>query len=155
MVLTLTGVKPLPVRLTPKDCALADAGRDGFWYLATPYTKYGPKLPRGVALQSAFNQAAFSAAPFVRAGIPVFSPIAHTHPIAMYGGIDPLDWRMWVDADAVFVAAAVGCVVVKMAGYAESAGVRHEIAAFRSTGRPVLFCQPGELPPEWTDNHGA
>ena len=45
-----------------------------FWYLASPYSKY----PEGT--QAAFEMACWQAGLLIRAGVPVFSPIAHSHP---------------------------------------------------------------------------
>lgn len=44
---------------------------DGYWCLATPYSK----VPGGI--DAAFEAAAREAALYVKAGIPVVSPIAH------------------------------------------------------------------------------
>ena len=107
--------------------------RAGFLYLATPYSKY-----RG-GLDAAFIQAAKAAAVLTKAGIGVFSPIAHTHPIAVHGAIDPLDHAIWLPADAPLMAAAVGMVVVKMDGWQESYGIKKEIEAFEAMGKPIEY----------------
>lgn len=56
---------------------VADLSGAGLVYLATPYSKY----PRGI--EAAFVDASRLAACLVRLGISVYSPIAHTHPIAI------------------------------------------------------------------------
>lgn len=56
-----------------------------FYYLATPYSRYA------AGIEAAFQAASEQAAILVRHGIPVFCPIAHTHPIAIHGDIDPFD----------------------------------------------------------------
>lgn len=48
-------------------------------YLATPYSKFEG------GLEAAFRAAAEVAAKLVRQGESVYSPICHTHPIAIYG----------------------------------------------------------------------
>ena len=48
-------------------------------YLATPYSKF----PGGI--QAAFIDAACIAARLLRAGVKVYSPITHTHPIGRVG----------------------------------------------------------------------
>lgn len=119
----------------------------GFWYMATPYSRYH------LGLECAFVAAARAAAKFIAAGVPVFSPIAHTHPIATEGLLDLLDLDMWLKADEPFMRAAVGLVVVKMEGWDTSTGVRHEIEFFEKADKPVLFWDPTHpVPPgviEW------
>lgn len=111
-----------------------------FWYLATPYSKFKPSL------EAAFVEAAKQAAILTRAGIPVFSPIAHTHPIAIHGNLDPLDHGIWLEADRTFMEAARGIIVCCMAGWRESYGVKFEIEAFKRMGKPVVYMQPGKVP---------
>src|SRR5436309_1862842 len=65
------------------------ADKATLYYLATPYSKY----PRG--LTAAFEDAANLAARLLQVGFRVYSPIAHTHPLAVYGKIDPLDHAIW------------------------------------------------------------
>ncbi len=117
----------------------------GFWYLATPYTRY----PLG--RDEAFRMAARVAGRLVLRGVHVFSPIAHSHPIAELGGIDPCDGAKWRHADAPFVEAARGCIVYQARGWDTSAGVAHEIAEFTRAGKPVVYMRAErwpEIPPE-------
>ena len=73
------------------------------------------------------------------AGAPIFCPIAHSHPIAAAGGIDPLDHEFWMALDRPFMAAADILVVARLPGWEVSEGVRVEIDAFEAAGKPVLF----------------
>ena len=109
-----------------------------FSYLATPYSKY----PGGI--EAAHREACRAAAMLVKAGVGVYSPIAHTHPIAIYGGIDPLNHDIWLPADTPMMQAASSITVVKMKGWQESVGVAHEIKAFQEMGKPVFYM-------EWVD----
>lgn len=111
----------------------------GFWYLATPYSLY----PTGI--QAAFTDACHAAASLIRAGVPVFCPIAHTHPIAMVGEIDPLDHEIWLPADRPMMDAAKGLIVCKLYGWEESRGVAFEIETFKAAGKPILYLAPGEI----------
>lgn len=54
-----------------------------YWYLASPYSKY----PAGI--EAAFQDICKQTALLIRHKIPVYSPIAHTHPVAIHGEIDP------------------------------------------------------------------
>lgn len=113
----------------------------GFWYLATPYSKYAD------GIEAAFVEAAKQTALLIRAGVRVYSPICHTHPAAIHGGIDPLDHGIWLPADEPFVRAARGLLVCKLTGWKDSYGVSVEIRAFRKAGKPVIYMEPGAVPP--------
>lgn len=112
-----------------------------FYYLATPYSKF----PGGI--EAAYVAACEQAAVLVRAGVPVFCPIAHTHGPAIHGGIDPLSHEIWLPADAPFMKAACGIIVCKLESWETSYGVAHEIAAFRNAGKPAYYMEPGIVPP--------
>lgn len=120
-----------------------------FWYLATPYSKWADR-------REAWRQAVIAAADMIKAGVPAFSPIVHSHPIALIGKIDPLDHEIWLPADAPLMAAARGLVVYQMDGWDESYGVAVEIDAFRAAGKPVIFWRPGDpVPVECLAGEGA
>lgn len=102
-------------------------------YLATPYSKWAG------GIEDAFQQAAAVAASFLKAGVKVYSPIVHTHPIAVYGGLDPLDHSVWLPFDATMMDFAEALAVAKMAGWEQSVGIRHEIDVFTKAGKPVYY----------------
>jgi nucleoside 2-deoxyribosyltransferase len=102
-------------------------------YLATPYSKY----PAGI--EAAFREASRIAARMLTAGVPVYSPIAHTHPIAEYGNLNPYDHDIWLPFDQAMMDAADACVVADMGGWAESKGIAYEIDYFTSAGKPVHY----------------
>ncbi len=109
--------------------------REPYWYLATPYAGY----PGGINI--AFEEASRATAALLKHGIRVYSPIAHTHPVALYGGLDPRDHSIWLPADGPLMAAAVGIIVVKMTEWENSKGIAHEIVAFKKAGKPVLYME--------------
>jgi len=111
-----------------------------FWYLASPYSRYigGP--------EEAYIKASQAAALLIQAKIPVFSPIAHTHPIAEYGGMDKFDLSIWLPADRPFIQLAHGIIVLELAGWDKSHGVREEINAFRLMLKPIVQMLPGIVP---------
>jgi nucleoside 2-deoxyribosyltransferase len=111
-----------------------------FWYLATPYTNY----PDGH--EAAFREASANAALLVRHGVPVFCPIAHTHPMAEHLPAEVQDHEFWMEVDAPFMAAAFGAIVLKMPGWQRSRGVSHEIDFFLNRGKPVFYMNVGQLP---------
>lgn len=111
-----------------------------FLYLATPYSKY----PHGI--EAAYRLACVETARLLRAGIPVFSPIAMTHGIAVHGDIDPLDHGIWLPADEPFMQAAHGLIFLRAESWELSYGMRKEREAFEAAGKPVFDMQPGDVP---------
>lgn len=114
-----------------------------FWYLATPYSKF----PGG--LDEAFKVACKAAADLIRAGVRVYSPIAHTHPVAIHGGIDPYDHGIWLPADKPFMDLARGLVVLKAESWEKSYGISVEIEEFKKAGKPIVYMYPGAVPVEF------
>src|SRR4051812_46172721 len=112
---------------------LSDLKRFDLIYVGTPYTMY-----RG-GIEAAFVRACGHAANLLRAGLKVYSPIAHGHSIAVNGGIDPLDHSIWLPFDAAIMAKSGAIIVVMMEGWDRSAGVAHEVKTFRDAGKPVFL----------------
>jgi hypothetical protein len=108
-------------------------------YLATPYSKY----PGG--LDAAFRHASNLAARLVASGAAVYSPIAHCHPLALYGGLDPLDYKIWLPYQEVMMAASNGLLIAKMTGWGDSLGIHHEIDRFVTAGKRMHFVDPVTL----------
>lgn len=112
----------------------------GYFYLATPYTKY----PLGPG--QAFIDACKLTAKLVDFGIPIFSPIAHCHPVASFTRHDPLDSTFWTNLQRPMMEGAKrGLIVAKMDGWEESSGVKYEIEWFSKTGRPILYLNPNDV----------
>ena len=57
-------------------------------YLASPYSH-----PDATVREARFQAACRATASLIRAGHEVFSPIAHSHPLAAFGL--PTDWSFW------------------------------------------------------------
>lgn len=115
------------------------APQRGFWYLATPYSRH----PGGV--DAAHKEACEAAAICFRAGIQVFSPIAHAHAIAMVGQMDG-HFGQWATFDRIMIGMSAGMIVVEMDGFSTSVGIAAEIALAESLGKPVVFMTPGIAP---------
>lgn len=109
----------------------------GFDYLATVYTKH----PQGQHV--AWLQACRWAAEFIKAGVPVFSPIAYTHQIAIQGLMNPLNHDFWMAIDRPFMEAARGLIVVTSEGWLDSVGIAEEIAYFAGVRKPIRYWAPG------------
>ena len=110
------------------------------FYLASPYSKY----PAG--RERAFIEACFNAGLLIGAGVPVYSPIAHSHPIARYSGLDPLDHAIWMPADEPMMRASQGLIVLKLESWEKSYGIGVEIATFQLAERPIFYMEPGFVP---------
>lgn len=105
-------------------------------YVGSPYSKWADDL------DAAFVEASKLTARLMQQGLKVYSPIAHTHPLAVYGNIDPLDHSIWLPFDGAMMDKSDAMVVAMMDGWFESKGVRHEIDVFNSAGKPVFFLNP-------------
>lgn len=114
-------------------------GKSPLCYLATPYSKWVP------GLHDAFIQACILASRLLTAGVKVYSPIAHTHPLAIYGKLDPLDHSIWLPFDEAMMDAAQVLLVAHMDGWRESKGVAHEIDFFDREGKPIFDLNPQTL----------
>src|SRR5690606_36400127 len=101
-------------------------------YLATLYSKY----PKGV--EAAFQEACIIAARLIRFKINVYSPIAHTHPIAVFGKLDQSDHDLWLTFDSAMMAKADALAVATMPTWQDSAGVAYEIRTFLHQQKPVF-----------------
>ncbi len=105
-------------------------------YVATPYSKY----PGGLSL--AFEEAARITAYLLQRGVGAFSPIAHTHPIAIYGDINPLDHSFWLPVDLPIINKSDALLVVKMDGWKKSKGIAWEIERFKKAKKPIYYFDP-------------
>jgi hypothetical protein len=114
-------------------------GVPGYSYVASPYSKYL------TGIEAAFVDVCRITAALLRMGIPVFSPIAHTHPLAIHGNISPLDHTIWLPADEPLMDAAHGLLVAQMVGWDDSYGVGVEINRFKAAGKPIVYLDPRTL----------
>lgn len=112
------------------------------WYLATPYSRYR----KGIA--TAFVEACQQAALLLGHGVSAYSPIAHTHPVAIHGGLDPYDHSTWLPFDEKIMTHCDGLIVCKMDGWDSSVGIAHEVDWFATRGHPVVYMEPGVVPEE-------
>jgi hypothetical protein len=99
-------------------------------YLATPYSK--------LDITSAWIDACQIAGRLMRAGVHLFSPIAHSHPIAAYSGIDPLNHEFWLPICDVMMSRCDVLIVAHMDGWVGSVGIRHEIEFFEKARKPIF-----------------
>ncbi len=108
-------------------------------YLATPYSKYH------LGISQAFIDAAKLAARLMLSGIKVYSPIAHTHPIATYGRIDPHDHAIWLPFDEAMMTVCNTLIVAHMEGWDQSFGISCEIEFFEKARKPIFDLDPDTM----------
>ena len=105
----------------------------GYWYVATPYSKW-----KG-GLDDACHEACLAMGQLVTRGIHAYSPIAHTHPIALASSIDPLSHKIWMKMDKPLFYASFGLLVIALEGWHESKGISMEIKWCRDTRKPMYL----------------
>ena len=105
-------------------------------YLASPYTHKDP-----VVRARRFRAACEYAAELLNNGTCVFSPIAHSHPIAEHGTEDTFDF--WMKWDVPYLHVASALVVMTLDGWKESRGVQAEIEIMKRLGKPIIYSHHG------------
>lgn len=105
-------------------------------YLASPYTNYPDSI------EIAFRDVSRIAGKLLLAGIHVYSPIAHCHPLAIHGEIDALDRDFWLQYQEIMMARCDVLIVAEMRSWQESIGIQHEIAFFARAKRTIFQLNP-------------
>jgi nucleoside 2-deoxyribosyltransferase len=102
-------------------------------YLASPYSH-----PDESVRLDRFDKACRVAAILMMMDKQVFSPIAHTHPIAMAaGGCLDLGWEFWEQFDRWYLERCDELIVLELDGWEQSKGVQAELKIMRELGKPV------------------
>jgi nucleoside 2-deoxyribosyltransferase len=115
------------------------AANGGMIYLASPYSHL-----QAERMAHRFEAAARAAGLLMLADFLVFSPISHTHPIAVQGEL-PRGWDFWHAYDRWFIERCACVVVLQIEGWAASTGVNAEVAMARELGKPVEYVTIFEL----------
>lgn len=111
-----------------------------YWFLATPYRAY----PLG--LDAAFKLACETRALLIKAGVSCFSPIVHSHPVAMAcPGLDAFS-DIWLTTEAPMRLKACGMIELRADGWEQSAGMAKERAEFETACKRVVPMVPGVVP---------
>jgi hypothetical protein len=110
-----------------------------FFYLAGPYSKWHGGLDDASRVISEISGR------LIQHGLPVFSPIAHSHAICAAAHMDFLSLDVWLPADEPLAIAAAGLIVADMDGWQTSYGVNEEIKWFRKMEKPCWLLDPVEL----------
>jgi len=107
-------------------------------YLASPYTH-----PDHDVMEQRFDAACRAAGHLMAQGPVVFSPIAHTHPIAVRCEL-PRGWEFWEQFDREFVLASEKLIVLQLDGWDASKGVAAEVRMAEESGIPVEYMEWSE-----------
>ncbi len=105
-------------------------------YLASPYSHADASV-----MQERFETICGVAARLMRDGVHLYSPIAHTHPIAVKGEL-PRGWEFWEQYDRKLLGACDEIWVCTLDGWRESKGVAAEIKIAEELGLPVRLVAP-------------
>jgi hypothetical protein len=110
-------------------------------YLASPYTHADP-----VIREQRFEAACARAAYLLQVGLHVYSPIAHTHPIAVRHNL-PKGFEFWQNFDFDMIERCSTLEVLCIDGWEQSVGVQAELAYAARLDRHITFSTP--------DGHGG
>lgn len=100
-------------------------------YLASPYSH-----PEAEVREARFQDACRAAGALMKAGLNVFSPIAHSHPMATLGDVPPVH-DCWYGYDLAYLPFCRGMIVLMLPGWCDSKGIYGEVAAANAQGIPV------------------
>lgn len=108
-------------------------------YLACPYTH------EDIAVRTErFQMANYVSAHFMKKGKMIFSPISHTHSIAVVAKL-PYFWEFWREFDIAYLKASKELLVMQLPGWEKSVGVRAEIELAYDFMIPVLYIPYDEI----------
>lgn len=102
-------------------------------YLASPYSH-----PDVIVRQNRFENVCRYAAFLMSRGDIVFSPIAHTHPIAIQGSL-PLLWSYWKKVDIAFMKCCNRMTILRLDGWKESEGIKEEMILAHTFEMPIDY----------------
>jgi len=109
-------------------------------YLASPYSHKDPEVRFW-----RYTEACRVAAELMVGGAIIFSPIAHTHPIAKYGKLDALDADFYLKFDKEFLRFSNGMWVLTLDGWKESYGIGVETNFAHEQGIQIKYIDPTTL----------
>lgn len=109
---------------------------DKLIYLASPYTN-----PDRDVMERRFQIVCRVAGRLMREGNLIFSPIAHTHSIAVVAEL-PRGWDFWKRYDETMLCACSEIWVLRLEGWNDSVGIKQEIQWSEREGKLVKFIDP-------------
>jgi hypothetical protein len=115
----------------------------GIVYLASPYTHKDAAVREWRAVA-----ACKAAAALMRQGLVVFSPVAHSHHVAKFGGVAPCDLDFWMHQDLPMVGKCSAIIVLDLPGWQDSKGVNRECLNATANGMGAWHLDPALVPIE-------
>ena len=107
-------------------------------YLASPYTHEDATVR-----ESRFDAACKATSTLMRAGLSVYSPIVHSHPLVRYGL--PSEWEFWQAHDCEHLRRCDEVMVLTLDGWNASRGVQAEIALAIQLALPIRYLSPSMI----------
>lgn len=120
-----------------------------FIYLATPHNHEDSKIQ-----EERFQAAQLAASTLFAYQIPVYSPIAHWHPIAIAHDL-PHGWNHWKHQDEMMLRACKELWIILLDGWEVSQGIKAEVQIMHQLHKPVRYVDAVELPAfcrKWNSN---
>lgn len=108
----------------------------GLAYLAGPYTHPDPSV-----MEQRFTRMNHFAARLIEAGWPVFSPITHSHPIALHMPPEENNWATWIAQDYAILEKCSRVFCLMADGWRESQGVSGELDFCRRNEIPIVYLE--------------
>ena len=105
-------------------------------YVASQYSHPDLKVREG-----RFRAVCMAAGRLLKAGHLVYSPIAHTHPIAMVCNL-PTAWAFWKRLDKAAIEQHDVVAVLELPGWGDSHGIEAEVAYAQKQGKYIIFLEP-------------
>lgn len=115
----------------------------GLVYLASPYSADKDSIKK-----KRFEAACEAAARLISQGVMIFSPIAHSHPIATIG-CTPTSWEFWEKWCMGMLDKCDSMIVLQLDGWEESAGVQAEITWMIDAGKEPICYMPAKGHKSW------
>lgn len=119
--------------MTTTYATITDANADDLIYLASPYSHVEPSIRH-----QRFLDVVAVAAQMMNDGVFVYSPIAHTHPMAVSHKM-PLGWEFWARYDEAMIRRCNALWVLMLDGWRKSVGVNAEMEIARRMRIPIHF----------------
>lgn len=120
-----------------------------FIYLATPHNHEDSKIR-----DQRFEAAQLAAATVFAYQIPVYSPIAHWHPIALAHDL-PHGWNYWKHQDEMMVRVCKELWVITIEGWETSKGIAAEVSLMKQLHKTIRWVDPLDLAAfcrKWNEN---
>lgn len=105
-------------------------------YIASPYSINANAQLR----QERYEYSLMKSIEFTLKGLPVFSPIVHSHPMSLAANM-PCTFDFWKDLDCLYIDSCDQMYVLMMEGWKESIGVQFEIQYAKSKGIPITYVE--------------